>query len=207
MSERLPEPAEYFGERLPEQFNRALREQERAAQTAQRVLEGMRAVDATLRFEVRGEGGGCFFLNVEAGRLSCAEAPAHPPVLTLVADRPDFDRLLRDAGDSALGFLGGLSGLAGEMKLTRQRLEALAGVAGCLHFEVTGEDGFVLLTHLGEGPLPDEPTTTIRIDPEVYAELQAGRLDAQNAFMSGKIDVQGDMQLAMQIALAAMAPD
>ena len=40
MSNERPEPAAYFTERLPAQFDRALREQERAVETAQRVLDG-----------------------------------------------------------------------------------------------------------------------------------------------------------------------
>src|SRR5262245_16326782 len=148
----VPEPKTYFRELLPTQFERALRAQERAVEAAQRVLDGMRAVRATIAVVVRGEGGGRFYLNVDAGRLSPGDAPAHPPVLTLEQERDDYERLIRDAGDSALGFLGGLSGLAGEMKLTQARLDVLAGVAGTLHFQVKGPDGFSILTHFGAGP-------------------------------------------------------
>ncbi len=207
MESGLPDPKTFYTERLPEQFERALREQERSVEAAQRVLDGMRAVNATLAVEVSGEGGGRFYLNIEAGRLSPGDAPAREPVMTLIQERPDFDRLVRDAGDSALGFLGGLSGLAGEIRLTRQRLEALSGLSGSLRFEVSGDEGFALVTQFGPGPAPEEPTTTITIDPEVYAQLRGGALDAQSAFMTGKIDVKGDMQLAMQLALAVLAPE
>lgn len=207
MSAEVPGPRVYFTEQLPQQFERALREQESAVEAAQRVLEGMRAVQATLAVTVRGEGGGTFYLNVDGGRLTPGDAPAHPVALTLIQDRADYERLIRDAGDSALGFLGGLSGLAGEMRLTKQRLDVLAGVAGTLLFQVKGPDGFSLLTAFGASPVKEPPDTVIRVDPEVYGELRAGRLDAQNAFMTGKIELEGDMQLAMQVALAAMAPD
>jgi hypothetical protein len=200
-------PRRFYAERLPEQFNRTLREQERRVEAAQRLLEGMRAVDATIRIEVRGEGGGTFFLNVAKGVMSAGDSPAHPPFLAVIQDRAAFERLAREAGDSALGMLGGLSGLAGEMKLTKARIENLAGVRGSLRFEVTGADGFALLTHFGDGPVPDPPTTTIRVDPETYAALRGGALDPQQAFMSGRIQVEGDMQLAMQLALAALSPD
>lgn len=207
MSGEVPEPRAFFTEILPVQFERALREQERAVEAAQRLLDGMRGVHATLAVEVRGEGGGVFFLNVEGGRLAPGEAPARPPVLTLVQQRRDFERLIRDAGDSALGFLGGLTGLAGEMKLTRARLDLLAGVKGTLRFQVKGDEGFAVTTHFGAGTPKDPPDTVIRVDPSVYAELRSGVLDAQNAFLSGKLELEGDMQLAMQVALAAMAPD
>lgn len=203
----VPDPKSYFTERLPLQFERALREQESAVLAAQKVLDGMRAVRTTIVVTVRGAGGGTFHLNVEGGKVSAESHAAHPVALTLVQDREDYERLIRDAGDSALGFLGGLSGLAGEMKLTKSRLDVIAGVTGTLHFEVKGPDGFKIVTHFGPGPVKEQPDTVIRVAPEVYGELRAGALDAQNAFMGGKIELEGDMQLAMQIALAALAPD
>ena len=207
MSDERPEPAAYYTERLPAQFDRALREQERAVETAQRVLDGMRGVTTSLVVRVTGEGGGTFHLNVDEGRLTPGDAATHPVLLTLVQDRAGFERLIADAGDSALGFLGGLTGLADEMKLTRARVESLAGVSGTLLFAVGGDDGFDLVTHFGPGEPNDPPDTAIRVDPAVYAELRAGQLDAQNAFMGGKLEIEGDMQLAMQVALAALAPD
>jgi hypothetical protein len=207
MASAPPDPRSYFTEQLPGQFERALRAQERAVEAAQRVLAGMRAVDTTLVVEVQGEGGGRFVLNVDSGRLTPGDAPKHPVAMTLVQGRRDFERLIRDAGDSALGFLGGLSGLAGEIKLTKERLDLLAGLRGTLRFLVKGEDGFAVLTHFGPGAPKEPPDTEIRVEPEVYADLQAGRLDAQSAFMSGKLELEGDMQLAMQLALAAMSPD
>ena len=66
---------------------------------------------------------------------------------------------------------------------------------------------FVVSSHFGESAAKEQPDTTIRVHPEVYADLRAGKLDAQNAFMGGKLQVEGDMQLAMQLALAALSPD
>ncbi len=204
MSQDIPEPRAFFHERLPEQFNHALARQEQAAAAAQKLLDGMRAVDATLRVVVDGE---AFHLDVEKGRMRASATPAFPPVLTLVLDRAAFGRVVAEAGDSAMGFLGGLSGLAGEMKLTKARLENLKGVSGALRFEVDGEGGFALTTHFGAGDPPEQPDTTLTVDAETYRELRAGRLDPQNAFMGGKIRVAGNMQLAMQLALAALSPD
>jgi len=93
------------------------------------------------------------------------------------------------------------------MKLTQARIEALAEVQGCVRFEVRGEGGFALLAHFGAGPLPERPTTTIQVDAEAYRALRSGELNPQDAFLGGRIQVEGDMQLAMQIALGVLAPD
>jgi hypothetical protein len=207
LSSAPADPRRFFLESLPAQWNAALREQERAVEAAQRLLDGMRAVDATLRVEIEGEGGGSFFLNVAAGRLEPGDAAAHPPFLTLRLTRASFERFAAEVGDSALGFLGALSGLAHEMRLTRARVDLLAGLAGSVRFEVRGEGGFALLTQFGAGPPPAAPTTSITVDREAYRALRAGELNPQEAFLGGQIQVEGDLQLAMQLALAAMTPD
>jgi hypothetical protein len=197
----------FFCETLPAQFEAVLREQERAVEAASRVLAGMRAVNATIRADVLGGGGGTFFLNVAAGRLTPGESAAHPPFLTLVIDASSFDAFLAEVGGSALGFLGALSGLAQEMKLTQARIDARAGVAGTVRFEARGAGGFHLLVHFGRGEPAPTPTTSIAVDRDAYADLRAGRLNPQDAFLTGRIQIEGDLQLAMQLALAAVTPD
>jgi hypothetical protein len=202
-----PDPRRFYTETIPLQFNAALEAQERLGEAGRGVFEAMRAVNATIGIEVRGEGGGRFFLNIRDGRMSAADAAAHPPFLTVVQERAAFERLVREAGGSALAMLGGLSGLAGEMKLTSRRIEGLAQLQGAVRFEVAGEGGFWLVTHFGPGPVPETPQASISVDDDAYRELRSGKLDPASAFMGGKIKVEGDLQLAMQLALAALSAD
>ena len=203
----MTDPASFYRERIPAQFNRALERQQARGEAGRRVFEAMRAVDATIRVDVEGAGGGTFYLNIRAGRMSADARAAHAPFLTLIQDRRAFDRVAREAGDSALALLGGLAGIAGEIALTRARVESLRAVDGLVRFEVTGEGGFVLGTHFGDAPVPAEPKTRISVDAAAYRELRSGALDPQLAFMDQRIVVEGDMQAAMQLALAAVAPD
>jgi putative sterol carrier protein len=209
MSE-TPDPKTFFRERFPAQLNRSLAEQEQAAQMAQRALAGMRAVAATIRFDVRGEGGVTVFVNIEGGRSSAGDAPAHPPFLSIAVDRSHYEPLFREAGDNVLGFLGGISGMGAPIKLTRDRVAQIAAVGGTLCFELTGEGGFQLLAKLGDaapGDSGDRADTTIRVDAQAYRDLREGKLEPQQAFLAGKIAVEGDMQRAMQLALAVLSPD
>jgi putative sterol carrier protein len=59
----------------------------------------------------------------------------------------------------------------------------------------------------GEMMFSPPADTAIRVDTEAYRELRAGKLDPQEAFLAGKIAVEGDMQKAMQLALAVLSPD
>jgi hypothetical protein len=206
MSE-APDPKTFFGERFPAQMNRALAEQEQAAAAAQRTLDGMRAVAATIRFVVTGSGGGTFFVNLADGRSTAGDAATHPPFLTLAIDGSHYEPLWREAGDNVLGFLGGISGMGAPIKLTQLRVKQIAEVGGTLLFELTGEGGFRLLARLGDGDPVEPADTTIRVDTEAFRELRAGKLEPQDAFMAGKIQVEGDMQRAMQLALAVLSPD
>jgi hypothetical protein len=206
MSE-VPDPRTFFTERFPAQLNGVLAEQEQVAAAAARALEGMRAVEASIGFEVRGAGGGTWFVDIERGRCRAVERPAHPAFLQIAIDRAHFEPLWREAGDNVLGFLGGVSGMGAPIKLTRARVEQLAAVAGTLGFELVGEGGFRLLAGLGGTAPVEAPQTTIRVDAQAYRELRSGALAPQDAFLAGKIAVEGDMQLAMQLALAVLSPD
>lgn len=201
------DPRSFYAARIPAQFNRILEAEQARGQAGRQTYERMCAVNATIRVDVEGEGGGTFFLNIDRGRMSAGEEASHPPFLTLLQDMGAFRRLAGEAGDSALAVLGGLSGLAGELRLTRSRVEGLREVNALVHFEVTGDPGFAIRTRFGSGPISAEADTTIRMDECAYRELRSGRLDPQTAFMSQQIRVEGDMQTALRLALAAVAPD
>ena len=70
------DPKEFYTEQIPAQFREALRRQAELSATqdseATRILEEMRAVNATLRVIVRGEGGGTFHLNIAAGEAEAS---------------------------------------------------------------------------------------------------------------------------------------
>jgi len=201
------DPHAFYTRRIPDEFNRVLDGQAARGGEGQRVHEDMVAVNGTIRVDIRGDDCVTFFLNIAAGRMTPGDAPSHPPFLTVIQEMRAFRRLARETGDSLTALLGGLAGLAGDMKLTRKRMLEMEAVNGLIRFEVTGEDGFSILTHFGAGPLPDEPDASIRVGEETYRELRAGRLDPQSAFLDDTIRAEGNMQKIMQLAFAAVAPD
>lgn len=203
----LPDPQTYFTELFPAQWARTLGDQERQVQSAQRLLDDMRGVNATLAVEVRGAEGGRYLLDIRDGVMSPGDAGEHTPFLTLVFEPADFERLVEEAGDSPLAFLGALAGQGGDLKITATRMENLNLLEGTLRFELTGEAGFAIVAHFTDGPVPAEPTCTIRAPRDAYEALKSGELAAQDAFLAGQIQLEGDMQLAMQLALAVLSPE
>ncbi|HUT54530.1 MAG TPA: SCP2 sterol-binding domain-containing protein [bacterium] len=81
----------------------------------------------------------------------------------------------------------------------------LAGIEGSVLWVVEGEGGgkFALCLSGGkidvtEGDKPDA-TATVTLDVGTWKELASGESNPQAAFMSGKIQIAGDLSLIMQI--------
>lgn len=201
------DPDRFYRERVPTQFNRDFAAQEAIGEEGAALLARMRAVDATIRVEVVDAAGGPYYLNIEKGQMNAGDDPKWPPFMTIEQDLTSFGRIVRESGDSVMSLLGGLLGLQGKMHLTAMRVQSFSDVDGLVHLEVTGDAGFALRLHLGEGPCPGTPDTKITLDEKAYSDLRSGALDPQGAFMNSLIRVEGDMQKAMQLALAAVAPD
>ena len=196
------DPQDCYTRRVAAQWNKTLDEQESGS-----VREAMEGVDATIRVLVRGNTEEIFHLNIAKGRMTADDDDAQAPFLTLAHDLDAFALLEKESGDSVLGFLGGLAGLEESMKLTTGRMQNLANMEGTLRLALPGEGGFEMLVHFGAGPVADETRCSLEIAREAYDKLRTGELNPQEAFMSQQISVEGDMQMAMQLALAAMTPD
>jgi len=208
---------DFYRRRVPGGFNRTLEAQQRLVETSDdpraqarqaRLLEEMLAVRAVIRVRVlSGDGLHVQDLVIELGRMAASEPSDRSPFLTLDHDIEAFPRLEAQCGDSILGFLGALTGLGNDMKLTAQRVQSLRDLGGGLVFELRGEKGFELRAHFGAGEPDPKPRTAIRLHQEVFERLREGSLDAQTAFLSGEVEVEGSMKMAIKLALAALSPD
>lgn len=207
----LEEQQVFYRERVPEQFNQRLEEQRAAAgkdPAAARILAEMESVRTAIVVQVdSGDAMHRHAFEIDRGQMRYVDQPARAPFLILGHALEDFAHIRRECGDSLLGFLGGLAGLGEDMRLTSQRVRSLRELHGSLVFERVGAGGFALFASFGiETPTP-EPRATIRLDESIYAQLRSGDLDPQDAFIDGRIDIEGDMEMAIGLALAALAPD
>lgn len=195
--------ASYFEKRVPEAWNQRLAEQVAAGAEGAELLAKMRAADFALEVEIAS--GGRFHLIVEQGAMRAAAAASPAPLLTLALDDAGCERLERNVGPSPMKLLGGVGGNA-DFVVTPARLAALREIEGTMRLEVTGADPWGVVLHFGAGPVP-EPTTTVAIGETEFSQLVSGALDLQGAFMTGKLQLAGNVEVPMKMAMAIMTPD
>ena len=204
----------FYTQRVPDHWNLSLESQAEAAKRGeveeQRLLEEMTRVQATIDIVIESDAGhesSRYHLNIESGRMSAEETAYHTPFLTLAHDLESFGVLEHESGESILGFLGALAGQKEDLKLTPGRIRNLNGIDGILSFQLTGEQPMTLKAQFGDTKTKEEPRCTVRPSRETYQELKTGALAPQDVFLNGLVEIKGDMQMAMQVALAAVAPD
>lgn len=73
--------------------------------------------------------------------------------------------------------------------------------AGTAKFEIEGE-GAIIVDSNGARASDDAADVTLKADAEVFEEMLSGNLNPTTAFMTGKLSVDGDMGLAMQLGSA-----
>ena len=76
-----------------------------------------------------------------------------------------------------------------------------AGFDGTAKFAIEGE-GAIMIDSAGARAGDDEADVTLSADAETFQSILGGDLDATSAFMQGKLSVDGNMGLAMQLASA-----
>ncbi len=78
------------------------------------------------------------------------------------------------------------------------------GVNATVQIDLTGENGGTWVVNIAAGKVNvtqtpvDNPTLTLTMDATDYTDMVTGKLNPMNAFMGGKIKLQGDMGLAMK---------
>ncbi len=195
--------ASYFEKRVPEAWNRRLQEQVARGADGADLLSKMRAADFGLEIAVAN--GERFHLRVDGGTMRVSADADPKPLITLALGEADCQRLEDTVGASPMSLLGGVAGNP-DFVLTPARLDALREIRGTMRIEVTGDSPWGVILHFGGPPVP-EPTTTVSIGDEAFAELIAGSLDLQGAFMTAKLQLAGDVEVPMKMAMGIMTPE
>jgi putative sterol carrier protein len=82
---------------------------------------------------------------------------------------------------------------------------AAAGMTKTLQWNITGEEAGVWAFQIinGEGKLipggVEKPDITFTVSDKDWLAIAEGKLDAMNAYMTGKLKIAGDMMLGMKV--------
>ena len=169
--------------------------------------------DVKLGVTLEGAEGGEWVVHLSGGSFQVNAAPRDEASFTLVQTVDDWRGALWEGRGGVFGaqaaalLTRGAAGGEDEDPPNPKVLEQLAALNGLIRVTVTGGEGGDWSTgfKLGPGELPEEPTTWIKIDAGDAEAMQSGSLDPMQAFMSGKIQVIGDMALMMQMQAIAMS--
>ncbi len=188
---------------------------------AAEVPDGAKEVDVKLGVRLEGEGGGQWIVHLDKGSMSVAESPTEEAAFTLVQSVEDWRGALWEGRGGAFGrqsqalFQPGSGAQSAGGAMAPSALQQLQALQGLIRMVVAGGKGgdWSVGFKLGPGPIPDEATTTVTITADDADAMERGELDPMQAFMSGRIQVAGDMTLLMQMqaiqmqaAAAAQAP-
>ena len=197
-------PETFFKEKVAPQFRRRIEDLRRQILSLEQQVQERMSAQATVQIVIEGDGGGTWYLNVSNGEMTVSPEPAFSPLMTIYQPRSYFDWAVSMATDA--GILGP-GARSNQSELTKSRIERLKLLKGLIQFTFShlpdgGEHKFFL--QLGEGERSATPQTTLTMKAEDAQKMARGELNAQTAFMSGIIQVTGDMALAMQFGAAMM---
>jgi hypothetical protein len=178
---------------------------------------GSEEVEVRLGVLLEGEGGGEWVCHIEGGRMQVASGSREACAFTIVQPVDDWRGARWEGrggavGQGAAAFFRpgappppGAGGPTGGAP-TARALAEMEKLQGVIRMMVTGEPegDWRVDFKLGPGPIPAEPTTTIRFQAADAAAMQRGELDPMTAFMSGRMQVEGDMTLMMQMQAIQM---
>ena len=85
------------------------------------------------------------------------------------------------------------------LALTKKMGEASFG--GSAKFDIDGE-GCIMIDAAGVRAGDEEAEVTLRANTATFQDILAGDLDPASAFMSGRLTIDGDMGVAMQLRSA-----
>jgi hypothetical protein len=199
-------PAEFLEDWLPRAYAEA------------EVPGEVKAVELELGVLLEGAGGGEWLFQMVEGVLTVRAGSREDAAFTLVQSVADWRGALWEGRGGAIGrgaaavfrpeaLASGGGGPGG--LLAAPSPAALAGMRaldGFLRMVVSGAAGgdWGVGFRLGPGAIPEQATTTVTIAAADAEAMERGELNPLEAFMAGRIQVEGDIALLMQMQAAAL---
>jgi len=178
---------------------------------------GAEGLDVKLGVALLGEGGGEWIVHLGDGVMRVAAESRDDTSFTYVQSVDDWRGALWEGRGGAMGAQtstlfrpGAREAAAGGAAMgaapTPAALEQLRSLDGLIRMVVTGGDGgdWSVGFRLGPGAIPEDATTTVTLSAEDAEAMGRGELNPMEAFMAGRIQVEGDVGFVMQLQGAIM---
>ena len=163
-----------------------------------------------MTIDIRGPNGGIWSIESRGGALHTVSGESETAVLRIISEEEEFREfsfgVIRNAilshpsGERALQAM--LSSAPGAISRMREgQIQSLLNqVKGTIQLNIEAEDeDLTCAFRLQFGPNEETPQTTVSIELRDYAAMLTGEMQAQQAFMAGKIRLAGDMTLPMTL--------
>ena len=184
-------PKAFFEEIIPKQFEATI-----AENPPSNDLEG---TEFSMQTDVDGPNGGSWAVIIKDGKSIEVKPEAYDKALITLGVKEN------DWRDTVTGKLGPPMDFTQQVggDQAKSQLETLKGIHGTLIMEVKKADGYVISTKITFNKAAS-PETTLKMTLEDSIAMGEGKLDGQQAFMSGKLQIEGDMMFAMQLGSLRM---
>ena len=190
---------------------------------ASEAPEGVEPVDIVLGVVLLGEGGGEWRLDFRGGEVTVTAEPREDAVMTVVQPVAHWRGALwegqggyfgeRAAEIMAAGRLAPPPGAEDEPApaLTPVTLAQLRSLDGAVRIAVSedgkpvdGTSGWYLDLRIGDGDVGAPPDVCVSVSSSDLEAIESGELDPFPALMGGRIAVDGNMTLLLQLQAIAM---
>jgi putative sterol carrier protein len=179
--------SEYFEKVVPEIFKE---------QIESTTVLGMEGTKASLMFNVAGDAGVQTYSLVitNAKDLEIVAGPVDDPLVTLDLDEATWRDAVTGKLAGAMDMFTDASQLA-----NRSRYDKILDIKGTLVLDLSRPDGDnVAVKVVFNGA--ESPSATFRCSLEDWVAIGKGELAGTTAFMGGKLKIEGDMPLAIQLS-------
>ncbi|MEW6777090.1 MAG: SCP2 sterol-binding domain-containing protein, partial [Bdellovibrionota bacterium] len=172
-------------------------------------LPDVRFVELRDSVQIDIEGAGTWTARIQGGKPLVASGPADNPLLTLALSAKAIEAGLGRSGVAGID-LDATDVSAPARAIAEALTQELADsvreqVRGTIKFALARGDGMEEALFLGFSSVdPGAPTCTIQTTEDEFREMIELGLTPQQAFMAGKIRLEGDMSIAMTLAMIAM---
>jgi len=201
------EPIEFLRDTFPQLFNRGVEvlrtRAARGDEQAQRILDDVTAVTGAASLQI--DQSPPVVLSASAGTMSAGEASAEGVPIKIAAALPGNAAKLLLGEAVKAGALENDEVAIGAAQTASKRFEdALAGQPMTCHVTLLGvpELGDVRVrVGFNVAEAPSEPGFTTELQYGDLESVQRGELTVQELFLGGKLKMEGDYSLALQIAM------